>query len=84
MLIEIKTSTHPDLMNCVDDNKQLHQYMKQEKCNDAILLVFINKDKDYEKIKELQEKVVLSNKRNNHNMIIRVVECIPGPSASNL
>lgn len=84
VLIEIKTSTHPDLMTCIEDHKQLHQYMKQESCKDAILLVFYNKESDLEKINELHTKVAESNKRNNHNMMIRTINCIPGPSASNL
>lgn len=52
--------------------------------NSAILLVFYNKKEDIEKINELHTKVAESNKRNNHNMMIRTINCIPGPSVSNL
>jgi len=84
VLIEIKTSTHPELMTCIDNNKQLHQYMKQESCKDAILLVFYNKEEDLNYINELKIKALESNRRNKHNMMIKTINCIPGPSASKL
>lgn len=79
VLIENKISSNPKLLNCVDEGKQIHTYLKQEKCEDAFLIVFTNKDSDIDKINELNRKVSAIRE---YNIKIIDIDCQKRESAS--
>lgn len=80
VLIENKVSTNPKLLTCIDEDKQIHTYLKSEECKDAYLLVFIDKESDVDKIRELTRK---SEKyKSMYNISIRDIDCIERKSAS--
>ena len=80
VLVENKVSTNPKLLECIDENKQIHIYLKQEDCKLAYLLVFINKETDIEKINELHKKA--SEYKKDYTIEIKYVDCIEKKSAS--
>lgn len=80
VLVENKVSTNPKLLECIDENKQIHIYLKQEDCNLAYLLVFINKETDIEKINELNKKA--SEYIEKYTIKIKYIDCIEKKSAS--
>lgn len=80
VLIENKVSTNPKLLECIDENKQIHIYLKQEDCKLAYLLVFINKKSDIEKINELNKKA--SEYQKEYIIKIKYIDCIERKSAS--
>lgn len=80
VLVENKVSTNPKLLECIDEDKQIHIYLKQEDCKLAYLLVFINKESDIEKINKLNQKA--SVYRKNYTILIKYIDCIDKKSAS--
>lgn len=80
ILIENKISSNPKLLECIDENKQIHTYLKQEECQEAYLVVFINKESDVDKINKLIKKA--SEYKNMYSIHIRDVDCIQRESAS--
>lgn len=80
VLIENKISSNPKLLECIDENKQIHTYLKQEECKDAYLVVFINKESDIDKINTLIKKT--SQYTDKYNIYIKDVNCIKRESAS--
>lgn len=80
VLIENKISSNPKLLECVDENKQIHTYLKQEECKEAYLVVFINKESDIDKINALNKKA--SQYTEKYNIFIKDVDCIKRESAS--
>lgn len=80
ILIENKISSNPKLLQCIDEDKQIHTYLKQEECKDAFLVVFINKESDVEKINELSRKA--DEYKKQYNIYVRDVDCIKKESAS--
>lgn len=80
VLVENKASTNPKLLECIDENKQIHIYLKQEDCKLAYLLVFINKESDIDKINELNKKA--SEYRKEYTIKIKYIDCIEKKSAS--
>ena len=80
VLIENKISSNPKLLDCIDENKQIHTYLKQEECKDAYLVVFINKESDIDKINTLIKKA--SQYTDKYNIYIKDVDCIKKESAS--
>ena len=80
VLVENKVSTNPKLLECVDKNKQIHRYLKQEDCKLAYLLVFINKESDIDKINELNKKA--SKYRKEYIINVEYIDCIEKKSAS--
>lgn len=80
VLVENKVSTNPKLLECIDENKQIHIYLKQEDCKMAYLLVFINKESDIEKINKLNEKASAYHKE--YIIKIKYIDCIEKESAS--
>ncbi len=80
VLIENKLSTNPKLLECIDEDKQVHTYLKQEDCKDAFLIVFINKESDIDKINLLSRKA--SDYKNMYNINVVDVDCIDRISAS--
>lgn len=80
ILIENKISSNTKLLECIDENKQIHTYLKQEECKDAYLVVFINKEIDVDKINLLIKKA--SEYRDKYNIYIKDVDCIKRESAS--
>ena len=79
VLIENKVSTNPKLKVCIDEDKQIHAYMKSEECKKAYLLVFIDKEKDIEKINQLSRK---ASKYNNYSIKVECIDCMDRLSAS--
>lgn len=80
ILIENKISSNPKLLECIDENKQIHTYLKQEDCKQAYLVVFINKESDVDKINTLNRKA--EQYKGEYNIIIKDVDCIKRESAS--
>lgn len=80
ILVENKVSTNPKLLECIDENKQIHIYLKQEDCKMAYLLVFINKESDIEKINKLNKKA--SEYQKEYIIKIKYIDCIEKESAS--
>lgn len=80
VLIENKISSNPKLLTCIDEDKQIHTYLKSEDCHTAYLLVFINKESDVDKINELNRKA--SGYKDKYIINIRDVDCIERESAS--
>ena len=80
VLVENKLSTNPKLLECIDENKQIHIYLKQEDCTLAYLLVFINKESDIDKINELNKKS--SEYQKDYIIKIKYINCIEKESAS--
>ena len=80
VLIENKISTNPKLLTCIDEDKQIHTYLKSEECDTAYLVVFINNENDVEKINILNKKA--ASYRDKYNIYIKDVDCIERPSAS--
>lgn len=80
ILIENKISSNIKLLECIDENKQIHTYLKQEECKDAYLVVFINKESDVDKINLLIKKA--SEYKDKYNIYIKDVDCIKRESAS--
>ena len=80
ILIENKISSNTKLLECIDENKQIHTYLKQEECKDAYLVVFINKESDVDKINLLIKKA--SEYKDKYNIYIKDVDCIKRESAS--
>lgn len=80
VLIENKISSNPKLLQCIDEDKQIHTYLKQEECKDAFLVVFINKESDVDKINQLTRKA--EQYKENYNIYVRDVDCIKKESAS--
>ncbi len=80
VLIENKLSTNPKLLNCIDENKQVHTYLKQEQCKEAFLLVFINKESDIDKINTLSQKAL--KYQNIYNIHVVDIDYIERISAS--
>lgn len=80
VLVENKVSTNPKLLECINENKQIHIYLKQEDCKLAYLLVFINKESDIVKINELNKKA--SELRKEYTINIKYIDCIEKESAS--
>lgn len=74
VLIENKISSNPKLLECIDENKQIHTYLKQEECKDEYLVVFINKESDVDKINVLIKKA--SQYTDKYNIYIKDVDCI--------
>ena len=73
-------SSNPKLLECIDENKQIHTYLKQEECKVAYLVVFINKESDVDKINTLIKKA--SEYTDKYNIYINDVDCIKRDSAS--
>lgn len=80
VLVENKVSTNPKLLECIDENKQIHIYLKQEDCKLAYLLVFINKESDIEKINKLNKKA--SEYQKEYIIKVKYINCIEKESAS--
>ena len=80
VLIENKVSTNPKLLECIDEDKQIHTYLKQEECKNAFLVVFIDKESDIDKINKLTKKA--SENKNNYNIFVKHIDCIKRESAS--
>lgn len=80
VLVENKVSTNPKLLECIDENKQIHIYLKQEDCKLAYLLVFINKETDIDKINKLNKKA--SEYQKQYTIKIKYIDCIEKKSAS--
>ena len=80
VLVENKVSTNPKLLECIDENKQIHIYLKQEDCKMAYLLVFINKESDIEKINNLNKKA--SEYQKEYIIKVKYINCIEKESAS--
>ena len=80
VLVENKVSTNPKLLECIDENKQIHIYLKQEDCKLAYLLVFINKESDIEKINKLNKKA--SEYQKKYIIKVKYINCIEKESAS--
>ena len=80
VLIENKISTNPKLLECIDEDKQIHTYLKQEDCKNAYLVVFINKESDVDKINNLMRKA--SVYKQLYNIHVKDVDCIKKESAS--
>lgn len=80
VLIENKISTNPKLLTCIDEEKQIHTYLKSEECNNAYLLVFIDKESDVDKINELRRKAARYKKK--YNIYVRDIDCIDREAAS--
>lgn len=80
VLVENKVSTNPNLLECIDENKQIHIYLKQENCKLAYLLVFINKESDIEKINKLNKKS--SEYQKQYEIKIKYIDCAEKKSAS--
>ena len=76
VIIENKLSTNTHLLECLDEEKQLHIYLKQEKCKDAFLIVFCNSEKDVEKIRKLNEKADILNKKYGYNIKVVDINCV--------
>lgn len=80
VLIENKISSNPKLLECIDEDKQIHAYLKQEECKEAYLIVFINKESDVDKINSLTRKASEFNSKYTIN--VKDVDCIKRESAS--
>ena len=80
ILIENKISSNTKLLECIDENKQIHTYLKQEECKDAYLVVFTNKESDVDKINLLIKKA--SEYKDKYSIYIKDVDCIKRESAS--
>ena len=81
VLIENKRACHKDLLYCLDEDKQIHKYLKQEKCNEAFLVVFVDDEKQFDKINKLHEK---ASKLKEYKVNIIYIDCQPQKSASKL
>ena len=64
----------------IDKDKQIHTYLKQEECKNAFLVVFIDKERDIDKINKLTKKA--SENKNNYNIFVKHIDCIKRESAS--
>ena len=80
VLIENKISKNPKLLECIDENKQIHTYLKQEECKNAFLVVFYNKEKDLDKIRTLIKKA--EQYKEHYKIYVKDVNCIKQKSAS--
>ena len=74
IIIENKVSSNPKLLDCLNEGKQLHKYMELEKCKEAYLIVFINKEDDIEKINELHRKADKYNKK--YLIHVKYIKCM--------
>lgn len=74
IIIENKVSSNPKLLDCLNEGKQLHKYMELEKCKEAYLIVFINKEDDVEKINELHRKADKYNKK--YLIHVKYIKCM--------
>ncbi len=74
IIIENKVSSNPKLLDCLNEGKQLHKYMELEECKEAYIVVFINKEKDIEKINELRKKATKYNKK--YNIHVKYIKCM--------
>lgn len=80
VLIENKISSNPKLLTCIDDDKQIHAYLKSEECHNAYLLVFIDKKSDIDKLNELNRKA--TKYKDEYIINIKDIDCIEKESAS--
>lgn len=80
VLIENKISSNPKLLGCIDENKQIHTYLKQEECKNAYLVIFYDKESDLEKIRSLIKKS--EEYKGKYRIYVKGVDCIKKESAS--
>ena len=80
VLIENKISSNSKLLTCIDEDKQVHTYLKAENCDKAYLLVFIDKETDIDKINQLTKKA--ETYRDKYTIYVKEVDCIDRVSAS--
>lgn len=80
VLIENKISSNSKLLECIDENKQIHTYLKQEDCKDAYLVIFITKESDVDKINMLTRKA--EQYKDKYSIRIKDIDCIERESAS--
>lgn len=79
VVLENKLASNSKLLECIDEDKQIHTYIKQEEAHTAFVTVFFNKEEDVEKINQLYEK---ASKYRNYEVILKPIDCIKRESAS--
>jgi len=79
VLIENKISRNKKLLQCLNEDKQIHKYLKQEECDEAFLVVFINRESDIDLINELLKKASNIKK---YKINVFYIDCASQESAS--